>query len=148
MALGVRLLFLLFHFLLFSQETCCLKESPACRLFKDLELVEKIDREIHDKLPLIINYQLQGGYFTMPSARTFDAGMIGFGFAYTPPYHIWSLGFQFFDHVETTGNYWIYNQMLDGMFGQLGLGDSAERAATMTFIFLRKADGFALLPEF
>lgn len=148
MALSVWLFLLMFPLLLISQETCCLSEPPACRLFKDLELVEKIDKEIQDRLPLIINYSLQGGYFTMPSARTFDAGVIGFGFAYTPPYHIWSLGFQFFDHLETTGNYWIYNQMLDGIFGHLGFGDSAERAANIKFILLRKEDGFPFLPDF
>ncbi len=141
-------LFLIFPLLVMAQEMCDFEETPACRLFRDLEMVEKIDRDIRDKLPIVINYQLQGGYFTMPSARTFDAGTFGFGFAYAPPYHIWSLGFQFFDHLETTGNYWVYHGMLDGIFGHLGFGDSADRAANVKFILLRKEDGIPFLPDF
>lgn len=133
---------------LFSQsESLCL-ESPAESLFRDLDLVHQIDRKIHDKLPLMINYQLQGGYFTMPSARTFDAGTLGFGFAYLPPYRLWSLGFQFFDHIETTGNYWIFHGITEGNFGHKGFGDDAERAANVKFILLRKEDGFPFLPDF
>ncbi len=123
-------------------------DSPAALLFRDLEIVEKVDRQIHDHLPLMVNYQLQGGYFTMPSARTFDAGVIGFGYAHAPPYRIWSLGFQFFDHVEATGNYWIYHGITEGNFGHLGFGDDAERAANVKFILLRKEDGFTFLPDF
>lgn len=134
--------------ILSAQQTPCFDDSLASQLFKDLEVVNKIDKQIHDRLPLFVNYQLQGGYFTMPSARTYDAGMFGSGFAYVPPYHIWSLGFQFFDHIEATGNYWIYNGVLDGSFGHLGFGDSAERSANVKFILLRKEDGFTFLPDF
>jgi hypothetical protein len=143
-----HLLLLLFAPLLAAAGEFCFDDSPTDQLFRDLETVRIIDKEIHDRLPLVINYNLQGGYFNMPSARTFDAGMFGFGFAYVPPYHIWSLGFQFFDHIETTGNYWIYRDMLDGTFGHLGFGDSAERAANIKFILLRKEDGFPLIPDF
>lgn len=141
--------FLIFFFplFLFAKEALYFNDSPACKLFEDLALVRKIDQELKSHLPVIINYQLQGGYFTMPSARTFDAGVTGFGFSYVPPYHIWSLGFQFFDHVETTGNYWIYQGMLDGIFGHLGFGDSAERAANVKFVLLKREDGFPLVPN-
>lgn len=129
-------------------ESLVLDDYSANDLFGDLEIVQKIDMEIHERLPLIINYQIQGGYFTMPSARTFDAGKIGVGFSYVPPYHIWSLAFQFFDHIETTGNYWIYKGMEDEIFGSMGFGDSADRAASIKFILLRKEDGFPFLPNF
>lgn len=142
------LFLLLLPFSLSAQESLSFDDSPACRLFRDLEMVNKIDRQIHDRLPLVVNYHLQGGYFTMPSARTFDAGTFGFGFAYVPPYHIWSLGFQFFDHIETTGNYWIYKGEPDFLFGHLGFGDSAERAANIKLILMRKEDGFPFLPDF
>lgn len=144
----ISLFFFLFSFELEGGESLCFEESPAEQLFRDLETVEKINKQLHDRLPVVINYQLQGGYFTMPSARTFDAGVIGFGFTYVPPYHLWGLGFQFFDHLETTGNYWIYDGMLDGAFGHLGFGDSAERAANFKLILLRKEDGFPFLPDF
>jgi len=131
-----------------AQEMICFDDSLASQLFRDLENVDKINRQIHDRLPLLINYQLQGGYFTMPSARTYDAGRFGFGFASAPPYHIWSLAFQFFDHVETTGNYWVFKRESDQIFGHLGFGDSAERAANIKFVLLRKEDGFPFLPNF
>lgn len=120
----------------------------ASDLFQDLHTVELIDRTIKDSLPLVINYQLQGGYFTMPSARTYKAGMLGVGYSYVAPYNVWSLGFQFFDHIETTGNYWVYRKMLDEAFGHLGFGDYAERAANVKLILLRKEDGFPFLPDF
>ncbi len=132
---------------LFAQDKICFDESPAAQLFRDLEIVEKINRQIYDRLPVVMNYQLQGGYFTMPSARTFDAGATAIGFAYVPPYHIWSLALQFFDHIETSGNYWIYKGVPDGAFGHLGFGDSAERAANIKLILLRKEDGFPFLPD-
>ena len=141
------LLFLTFPLAVVAQDSLCFDDSPASQLFRDLETVSLIDRQIHDKLPLMVNYQLQGGYFAMPSARTYDAGMFGFGFAYVPPYHIWSLAFQFFDHLETTGNYWVFHGIPDSAFGHLGFGDSAERAANMKFILLRKEDGFPFLPD-
>lgn len=125
----------------------CAEENPCDQLFRDLETVERINRQIHDHLPLVINYNLQGGYFTMPSARTYEAGVLGFGFAYVPPYRIWSLGFQFFDHVETTGNYWIFQGLMDTSFGHLGFGEEAERAANLKVILLRKEDGFPFIPD-
>jgi hypothetical protein len=133
---------------LFAEEIGLGLDSPAGQLFRDLEAVEKIDRQINDRLPLMVNYQLQGGYFTMPSARTFDSGMLGFGYSYVPPYRIWNLGFQFFDHIEATGNYWIFHGVLEGNFGHLGFGDDAERSANVKFILLRKEDGFPFLPDF
>lgn len=142
------LFFLALKSLLFSEEMISLGPSFAERLFQDLELVEKIDQKIKQSLPLIVNDQLQGGYFTMPSARTFKAGHFGFGFSYVPPYHVWGLGLQFFDHIETTGNYWVYKGIPDGIFGHLGFGDSADRTANVKFVLLRKEDGLPSLPEF
>jgi hypothetical protein len=133
---------------LYSQENGLSFDSPASRLFRDLEIVGQIDQKINDRLPLIVNYQLQGGYFTMPSARTYEAGMLGFSFAYVPPYHIWSLGFQFFDHIETTGNYWVFQGVPEQNFGHRGFGDDAERAANIKLILLRQKDGFPFLPDF
>jgi hypothetical protein len=132
---------------IFPEESLGL-DCPASQLFRDLRTVESIDKAIHDSLPLFINYQLQGGYFTMPSARTYNAGIFGFGYAYVPWYNIWSLAFNFFDHIETTGNYWVYRKLLDGNFGHLGFGDYAERAANVKFVLLRKEDGFPYLPGF
>jgi len=142
-----RLLLTALPFIAFAQEKLGL-DSPTSQLFADLKTVKCIDKSIRDSLPLVINYQLQGGYFTMPSARTYKAGVFGFGYAYVTPYNIWSLAFNFFDHIETTGNYWVYRRLLDGNFGHLGFGDYAERAANVKFVLMRKEDGFPFLPGF
>lgn len=132
-----------------SQEMDGLGLNPASKqLFQDLETVAEIDKKIADHLPSIINYQLQGGYFTMPSARTFQSGDLNLGFSYLPPYHIWSLGFQFFDHLETSGNYWIFHGVSEPNFGHYGFGDDAERAANLKLILLKSTDGFPFLPDF
>lgn len=120
--------------------------SPE-RLFEDLEQVKRIDKEIKDELPFIFNYIMQGGYFTMPSARMPKAGCLGFGFAYLPPYRIWSLSFQFFGRLELGGNYWLYHGLLDSTLGPSGFGDEAERCGNVKLVLLKKEDGFAFLPE-
>ena len=122
-------------------------QDRADQLFGDLEVVRKIDEEIHDKLPVLFNYQGLGGYFAMPSARMPKAGLLGAGFAYVPPYRLWNVSFQFFDHLETSGTYWIYNGILDGTFGHLGFGDEADRTANAKVCLLRREDGFPFLPD-
>ncbi|MDE3045296.1 MAG: YjbH domain-containing protein [Verrucomicrobiota bacterium] len=119
------------------------------QLFRDLETAEQINKKISDQLPLIVNYQLQGGYFTMPSARTYDAGVLSFGFSYLPPYRVWNLGFQFFDHLETTGNYWIFKGIMDSTFGHLGFGDEADRGANVKLILFKRQDDpdYAFVPN-
>lgn len=139
--------FSLISILVSSALSAAFYEDASERLFADLELVQEIDRKKNDQLPLLVNYQLQGGYFTMPSARSYDAGTFSFGYAALSPYHLWGLGFQFFDHLETTGNYWVYKGVLDGGFGHLGFGDSAERSANIKLIFLRRQDGFPDIPN-
>lgn len=129
-----------------SQEMFC--NDPSDSLFRDLETVEKIDREIHDKLPMLINYQGQGGYFAMPSARMPKAGELGFQYSYLPPYNVWSLSFQLFDHIETVGSYWVYRGMVEQNFGRQGFGDDADRSANIKICFLRPEDGYPFLPDF
>jgi len=133
----------LFFLLLFASAAA----AESDQLFADLEKVSRIDQKLRDRLPLIINYQLQGGYFAMPSARSYDAGMFGIGYASVPPYRIGSLAFQFFDRLETTGNYWVYHGMPDGCFGHLGFGDVADRAANVKFLFLKREDGGEMIPN-
>jgi hypothetical protein len=138
---------LLFSFVISAYASVGLDDFCSSQLFRDLETVELIDRQIEDRLPALINFQQQGGYFTMPSARTFQTGEMGLGYAFVPPYHLGSLGFQFFDHIETSGNYWIYRGVPEGNFGRLGFGDDAERSANVKFILLKREDGFPFLPD-
>ena len=122
--------------------------DPVEKLFRDLETVSQVDRQIRDKLPVLFNYQGQGGYFTMPSARMPKAGLMGGGYSWLPPYNLWNLSFQFFDHVETVGTYWVYRGVQEKNFGQMGFGDDAERSANIKLCLLRPEDGFSFLPDF
>jgi hypothetical protein len=123
-------------------------QDRAEQLFRDLESVRKIDCEIHDHLPVLFNYLGMGGYFTMPSARMGKAGLISAGYASLPPYNLWSVSFQFFDHIETAGNYWVYRGVPDSNFGHRGFGDLADRSANVKISLLRREDGFPFLPDF
>lgn len=142
----VLLKFWILVFFIVSQDLFAL--DPADELFCDLEQVRIIDQEIHDKLPVLFNYQGQGGYFAMPSARMPEAGFLGAGYSYLPPYNVWSLSFQFFDHIEAVGTYWIYRGITEGNFGRLGFGDDAERSANIKICLLRHEDGFPYIPDF
>lgn len=122
-------------------------QDRAEELFRDLETVRQIDCKISDALPVLYNYQGLGGYFAMPSARMPKAGMIGFGGASLPPYNVWNLSFQFFDHVEAVGTYWVYRGITEGNFGSQGFGDDADRSANLKVCLLRKEDGFPWLPD-
>jgi len=122
-------------------------DFDSSNLLKDLAIVEEIDRRQNDELPLIYNYLMQGGYFTMPSARMAKAGNLGIGYAYLPPYQIIGVVFQFFNRIEAAGNYTIFNGIKEYNFGHWGFGDDADRIANIKIAVLKKADGFPFLPE-
>lgn len=117
-------------------------------LITDLEEVEKIDKKQQEKLLLVRNFQGQGGYMAMPSARLLQAGEIGFGFSYLPPYSLYHALFSLFDHVELTANYWIFQGTQESNFGHLGFGEDADRSVNVRIALLRKEDGLPALPEF
>ena len=123
-------------------------QDRAEKLFHDLEVVREIDQAINKQLPYLFTDFGMVGYFTMPSARMPKAGRFGFGFAKAPPYDIWSLSAQLFDHLETVGSYSIYRGILEWNFGHLGFGDDADRSASAKLGLLRREDGFPYLPNF
>lgn len=140
--------FLLFSFSLFSEEDDFFYDDECVSLFRDLAIVEKIDKKIQDELPFIFNFNMEGGYFNMPSARIPKAGNIGFSASSVPPYQLYALGFAFFDRLEFSGNYWVFCDIIENNFGHLGFGDDADRTANVKFSLLRKQDGLPELPEF
>lgn len=140
----MRIVNVLLIFLPLTLFSSSLEENP---LFRDLEIVQKVDKKLSIELPILKNFILQGGYFSMPSARMEKSGNVGLGFAYAPPYHIYSAGIQFFNHVEITGNYRVFKGVSDPTFGQQGFGDFADRIPNIKFSFLKKSDGFPLMPE-
>ena len=136
--------------LLFS--LACAKEENIFPDFKessllhDLAIVYEVDQRIHEELPFLWNYSMQGGYFAMPSARMRKSGFVGFGFAYMAPYKVYSLVFQYFDHLEISGNYWVWSGITDCALGK-SFGDFADRAANLKFGLLRHEDGIPSLAE-
>ncbi len=110
------------RFLLF----CCTLALPLGAsegLFQDLATVEKINKKIHDELPLFYNYSLISGYFNMPSARMPKEGMYAIGGGTVPPYNIYGMNYQLFDCVELSGNYLAFK----GIPAENGRGDQADR---------------------
>lgn len=116
-------------------------------LFRDLELVRRIDEEIHDRLPLFYNNSMVGGYFNMPSARMSGSGVVAFGAAIVHPYDIYGVNFQVFDRLELALNYRVYKGVVEKNFGKNGFGDDAERTGNVKLGILTSADGFPKLPE-
>lgn len=116
-------------------------------LFRDLEMVKKIDHEISDELPVIYNYSMVGGYFTMPSARMAATGTLGVGAAIVKPYDIYGVNFQMFDRLEFSLNYRVYTGMVEHNFGHEGFGDDAERIGNVKIGLITPKDGFPFLPE-
>lgn len=97
----------------------------------ELSLRQLQHLEYQVKTPLTFNAQLQGGTFTMPSARMAPSGTVALGYSHLPPYRLYALNLQLLDWLELTGNYWLYNGILEPVFGHLGFGDDAERAANL-----------------
>lgn len=116
-------------------------------LFRDLEMVKKIDRSIHDELPVFYNYSMVGGYFNMPSARMAQVGELATGAAIVHPYNIYGVNFQMFDRLEFSLNYRVYKGIVEHNFGHEGFGDDAERIGNVKIGLLTPKDGFPFLPQ-
>jgi len=138
-------MFLLLIFLTFA---AFLTAEDSSTLFRDLALVEEIDKKIADELPFFYNSSMMGGYFNMPSGRTPHEGVVGLGAARVHPYNIYGLSFQYFDRLELSLNYRVYTGMLDPTFGHLGFGDEAERIGNVKFVFNLPGDGLDDFPTF
>lgn len=133
---------------MFSVEVLAEDPSQASySLFDDLALVEKIDREIHEVMPLFQTFSMVGGYFNMPSARMPQAGVIGLSAAQVTPYGIYAVSFQPLSRIELSLNYRVYNGVVDTVLGPFGFGDVAERAGNAKIAIIAREDGIPWLPE-
>lgn len=122
-------------------------EEDISSLFRDLSLVEEVNKEIHTTFPFHYNYTLMGGCFNTPSARMNEAGDVSLGFAYLPPYCIYAAAIQGFTRLELGINYRVYSDLLDPHIGQAGFGDFSDRVANIKLGILRRKDGFSNVPE-
>lgn len=122
-------------------------EEDLSLLFRDLQVVDDVNREIKDHLPFHYNSTFMGGYFNMPSARMNDVGMVALGFAYVPPYRNYGVTFQPLRRVEFGVNYRVYIGIPDPAMGFMGFGEFSDRGANLKLGVLRKEDGFPYFPE-
>jgi len=122
------------------------QEDCGC-LFRDLCLVEQIDRRIHDELPFFYNSSLMGGYFTMPSACFPHSGVFAFGGASVPPYAIFGANFAVFSRIELSANYRIFRGIKESSFGHEGFGDDADRIGNVKFGILVPEDNIPYWPS-
>lgn len=140
MVIKVLLLAVMLTFSLYGEE-------GVSQLFKDLSLVNRVNKEIEDTLPFHYNYSLMGGYFSMPSARMNKVGTVALGFAYLPPYRNYAATIQALERLEFGINYTTYIGIPDPAMGLMGFGDFTDRGANVKIALLQKSDGFSYFPE-
>ncbi|NGX39168.1 MAG: hypothetical protein KR126chlam1_00490 [Chlamydiae bacterium] len=134
---------LLVLFLFFS---CPAIYGDGCGLFRDLSLVEEIDRELCDRLPFFYNNAFVGGYFNMPSARLPCSGDLAFGAVAVPPYYVFGVNFAPVSRIELSGNYRIFRGVEESNFGREGFGDDADRIGNVKFGILMPEDDLSHFP--
>lgn len=115
-------------------------------LLHDLEVVEYWDRRLNDRLPVLYNNLLQGGYWAMPSARMGNEGEISFGYVHAPPYRLWNLRCQLTSHVELSGNYRIFHGVKDPVLTPYGFGDFSDKGANLKVALFHPEDSDYQLP--
>lgn len=116
------------------------------RLINDLLIVNYWNDRLNERLPVTYNHLLQGGYFSMPSARMGNDGEIGAGFSYVPPYHNYNLRCQLFKQLELSLNYRVFRGVKDPVLGQFGYGDFSDKGANIKFALFSPEDSQYRLP--
>ncbi|GAB4193567.1 MAG: YjbH domain-containing protein [Simkaniaceae bacterium] len=145
MRLSLYLLLLCFSLKVFSDNWL---HWDTQSLLRDLQIVEKVNRDIADTLPIFYNNIAIAGYIAMPSARMAEEGTLALQAADSNPYTIFGLNFQMFSNIELAGTYRVFRGVEDACFKGKGFGNEADRAANVKFALLRKSDGFDFLPNF
>lgn len=100
-------------------------------LMQDLLIVDYWNQRLSEKFPTTYNHLLQGGYFSMPSARMGQEGEVGVGYGYVPPYIFYNGRFQLVDFLEVSGNYRIFRGVADPVLTRLGFGDFSDKGANL-----------------
>lgn len=147
----MTLRYLLFLLLTLPLQLIPFEQDPEIlerNLMVDLMIVDQVNRQINDRLPVTFNHFLQGGYLVMPSARVGAAGEIGFGYASVPPYRTYNARLQLLSRLEITGNYRIFCGIEDPILSPHGFGDFSDKGASFKVAFLHPEDSDYELPGF
>ena len=149
---GLFLLLFLGTFL--RAEEPCSEEVPLIfasqdresRLLQDLLIVNYWTERLNEKFPVTYDNLLQGGYFTMPSARMGEEGEVGVGYGYVPPYIHYNVRFQLVNFLELTGSYRIFKGVADPVLTPLGFGDFSDKGANLKLSLFSPEESRYTLP--
>lgn len=125
-------LLLLWALLVSAEEEICFSENDeTSNLLQDLMIVNYWNQRLNERFPVTYNHLLQGGYFSMPSARMGQEGEVGVGYGYVPPYLHYNLRFQLVDFLELTGSYRVFKGVEDPVLTRFGFGDYSDKGANL-----------------
>jgi hypothetical protein len=131
----------------FDEELFCFdeKEDNESNLFQDLMIVDYWNQRLNERFPVMYNHLLQGGYFSMPSARMGHEGEIAIGYGQVHPYTHYNIRFQLTNFLELTGSYRIFNGVEDPILTPMGFGDFSDKGANLKLsIFSAEASHYQL----
>lgn len=114
--------------------------DDAESLARDLELVQQIDCEVCDKVPVTYNHTLMGGYLNMPSALMSEVGVARMGYSSVPPYSNYNIAFQAFPRMELSGSYRVLRGVPDPLLSPSGFGDASDRGLSVKFAIMTFED--------
>jgi len=115
-------------------------------LMQDLLTVNYWDKRLNEKFPIVYDHLLQGGYFSMPSARMAAEGEIGIGYAWVPPYYQYNLKVQLVDFLEVSGSYRVFRGIDDPILSPLGFGDYSDKGANVKLSLFKPEDSHYQIP--
>lgn len=113
---------------------------------QDLLTVNYLDKSLKDKFPVTYDHLLQGGYFSMPSARMGEEGEVSIGYAWVPPYYQYNLRIQLIDFLEVSGSYRIFKGIDDPILTPMGFGDYSDKGANVKLALFKPEDSHYRIP--
>lgn len=127
---------------------CLFLRDPCNPLLYDLQVAQYFDQQLCKRFPETFNHILSTGYFTTPSSRMTEEGLLSFGYASVPPYDHWNGRFQLFSFLELSANYRIFKGVEDIHLTKHGFGWYADRGANIKLALLNPEDSFYDMPGF
>jgi len=131
---------------LYSQDEYFCEGRGESNLMEDLLLVNYWDKRLNEKFPVVYDHLLQGGYFSMPSARMGAEGEISIGYAWVPPYYQYNLKLQLVDFLEVSGSYRVFRGIDDPILTPLGFGDYSDKGANIKLSLFKPEDSRYRIP--
>ncbi len=131
---------------LLAEDPLLFEECKESNLMQDLLMVNYLDKRLKDKFPVFYDHLLQGGYFSMPSARMGEEGEASMGWAWVPPYYQYNLKVQLVDFLEVSGSYRVFRGIDDPVLTPLGFGDYSDKGANIKLSLFKPEDSRYQIP--